>query len=173
MTSDAQRIMLFSLFSKLAIARGWIGQVQREIEREKLTRECLGLGSDADAEETPSWSALENAEIDLLKRRMIALREGDSLDAQLADVMARDDGERRRLIYRIEQDAKRAGFGDAYMNTIVRDMEDAGADWRALPLPALENLRDTVANRARRKAFARKSAALREAGAPAEADIPF
>jgi len=168
--SDAQRIMLFSLFAKLAKARAW-GPAQRELERERITRAAL-LPADHRSRitdhPTPSWSLCDNTDVDRLKRRLLAELEPDSLAAQIADAAAGEDGERRRLIHRIERDALRGSLRDAYLMSLCRDLYDR-TDWRALPLPELANLRDTVAARSRRKAKANRG----DAETRSTADQPF
>lgn len=165
MSTDAQRLMLFRLFGGAVKAQGWAGGIEREMARERVTRDALQLGERSDV---PSWTALTNSQVDRIKARLEALAAPDDIDAQIGDLAPGADGDRRRLVWTIERDARRAGFHDGYMTAIVRDMEDVSAGampWRELPLPALENLRDTIAGRSRRKIAARKKEA--SAGAPA------
>jgi hypothetical protein len=72
-----------------------------------------------------------------------------------------DTRARARLIWRIKFDAARAGLNDQYLLTISRDQTGLGC-WTELGLDQLENLRNTVQNRAKRKV-----------GAAAESNNPF
>lgn len=142
----AQRIMLFNLFSQLAKKHGW-GTAQREVERERITRATLGCEP---GDETPSWSSLTNRQVDKLKARM-QLEIQDDLDSALLDdaEQLRDAGDRKRLLYSIGQLILQLG-GIAYAEKICRDLYDT-ADIENLPTPKLANLRNTLANRARRR----------------------
>lgn len=158
-----QQHMLLGLFATLANARHWNG-TQREIERERITIALFG--------ERRSWSAakdeLDDRDIDRLKARLIALRDETNIPAQIDDANAADDGERRRLIHRIEHDLRRAQLGEGYVVTIARDQCDR-ADWRDLPIEQLTNLRDTLTQRVRRRRAARRA----PAPAPTRATAPF
>lgn len=157
--NDAQRIMLFRLFGNLANARTW-GVAERDLQREKITAELFGAPR--------SWSTFNNSDVDRMKARLTALANPDSIDAQIADGRAAHEGERKRLLHRIEEDMRRGGFNDSYVMTLCRDLYDTHR-WRELDLPRLENLRDTLANRARRK---RASLAKSAAGSTADSN-PF
>ncbi len=146
--SPAQRTMLFKLFSQLCGARKVAGVAGRDLFREKITLDLFGGPR--------SWSLFDNGDVDRMKMRLLALLDPDNLDAQMHDAAAAPDGERRRLVTRIESDMARAGFHEGYLRTIAVEMYDRG-DWRALDLAALENLRDTIAARTRRKVGSRKS----------------
>jgi hypothetical protein len=153
MTSQAQRIMLFSYFGHLANARRWTGTEQRT-ERNRITRELFG--------EVVSWGDLDNSQVDRLKARLIALRRPPHIAASHGDIdenadwAAAEDGERRRLVHRIESDLRKAALAEGYIRKIALDQCDRG-DWRDLPIGQLTNLRDTLAQRIWRRG--RKKAA--------------
>lgn len=141
-----QRDMLFGLFGKLAKQRAW-GPLQRDLQRDAVTVTLFGAAR--------SWSTFDDGAVDKMKRRLKALLHTDSIAAQIADANAEEEGERARLLHRIESDAAKAGLGEGYLRTISIDFYDR-AVWRALPIEQLENLRDTIAGRSRRKVAARK-----------------
>jgi hypothetical protein len=137
----AQRTMLFALFAQLAKAMAW-GPSQRELQRTQLTVDVFG--------EALSWSTFTPAHVDRMKRRLVACLRPDDIAAQMADTdEGADAAARERLIFAIERDAEAAGFADAYMAAVATDFYDR-ADWRALPIPQLTNLRRTIADRLRR-----------------------
>lgn len=61
-----------------------------------------------------------------------------------------EDGERRRLVWRIKSDAQKAGLAPAYIIECARDLHVLG-NWEDLDLESLTNLRDTIHNRAGKK----------------------
>lgn len=143
MTRD-QRNMLFTLFARLAKGCAATSVAERDRLRLEITEDLFG--------DYVSWSHFENTHVDRMKRRLMAMLNPNDVDAQMAD--SDEGGEaatRERLLHRIDADMRKAGFGDWYVRKIAVDLYDA-ADWRALPLDRLENLRNTIANRARRKA---------------------
>lgn len=144
--NEPQLTMLFALFSPLSKARGW-NNAERTAARNRITTDLFGRPR--------SWATLTNPEVDRLKARLRAIAQTEDLTAQMEDATAGGDGERRRLIHRIESDKAAAGFDWAYVKGLARDLYDR-SDWRELPLPQLKNLRDLVANRARRKALPRR-----------------
>lgn len=164
MTSPAQRQMLFGLLKKLASARGW-GSAQTNVERLTITEDLFGS--------LISWNDLDDSQIDRLKSRLQALARPPAIAAEhgdideAADSAATEDGERRRLVHRIEQDLRKADLKEGYIRKIALDQFDR-ADWRDLPIPKLTMLRDIIATRiwARRRK-ARAAAANGEGGQPA------
>jgi hypothetical protein len=137
----AQRTMLFSLFARLAKAMGW-GPSQRELQRAQLTADVFG--------EAMSWGEFGDEHVDRMKRRLVACLNPLDVAAQMADSEeGADAAARKRLIFAIERDAKAAGFADEYMAKVATDFYDR-ADWRALPIAHLKNVRMTIANRLRR-----------------------
>jgi len=61
-----------------------------------------------------------------------------------------EDGERRRLVWRIKDDAKKAGLSPAYIAECARDLHVLG-NWEDLDIDSLTNLMMTIHNRAGRK----------------------
>lgn len=66
-------------------------------------------------------------------------------------------GERRRLLWRIKQDLKRAGLDEHYVAQIATDMYGLGC-WSLLALDHLTNLRNTIHNRTAKSAPAPRPA---------------
>jgi len=64
---------------------------------------------------------------------------------------ASGDGERRRLIWRIKQDAKKANLEQAYLNKLAEDLTGL-ACWEELALDQLTNFRNAIHNRASHRA---------------------
>lgn len=58
-----------------------------------------------------------------------------------------EDGQRRRLVWRIKDDAKKAGLDAAYIAECARDLHVLG-NWQDLDLASLTNLMKTIHNRA-------------------------
>jgi hypothetical protein len=61
-----------------------------------------------------------------------------------------EDGERRRLVWRIKDDAKKAGLGPDYIIECARDLHVLG-NWTDLDIDSLTNLMKTIHNRAGQK----------------------
>lgn len=61
-----------------------------------------------------------------------------------------DDGERRRLVWRITEDAKKAGLNRDYIVHLARDLHVLG-NFEDLDLPSLQNLMRAIHNRAGKK----------------------
>jgi hypothetical protein len=77
----------------------------------------------------------------------------------LDQVPAPRDPERERLCYAIARDAKKGGLSDAYLARICGDRFDSSR-WRDLPLTQLEQLRNTIHNRASHKKAPKPEPAL-------------
>ena len=145
--------MLFRLFRAIPFAT----ESERQAARQRITTDLFGR--------IISWGALSNPQIDLLKKRLIAIANSADLTAQMEDATAAEDGERRRLLHRIACDQAAGGLHNDYVKGLCRDLYDR-SDWRELPIAQLRNLRDTVANRARRKTLPRRPAAAAPAAQP-------
>lgn len=130
------------MFSALAKKRVW-GPSARDVEREKITIAAFG--------KPKSWGTFNNRDVDLMKAHLQALLTPDSLTAQMATINAAEKGERRSLIWRCEQLMQRAGFAEAYTETLSVYAYDR-RDWRDLPLDQLTNIRVTLQARAGSKA---------------------
>ena len=96
----------------------------------------------------PSMRDFSNNDFARFKAQVLAdLAGGNSGGAGKAT----DDDIRRRLIWRIKYDASRAGLADEYIRSLAGDLTLLGDVWEDLDLPRLENLRNTINNRARVK----------------------
>lgn len=90
----------------------------------------------------PSMKDFTNRDLDLFLaccRRLL----GQPVTASTAG----DLGERKRLIWRIRQDAARAGLDDAYLNKLSTDLYGLGC-WDELCLADLTNFRNAIHDRA-------------------------
>ncbi|CAN5549121.1 hypothetical protein BH09VER1_BH09VER1_24900 [soil metagenome] len=85
-----------------------------------------------------------------------------------------EDGERRRLVWKIRDDAKRANLDDAYVAKLAGDLNGL-ACWDLLDLAALTNLRNTIHQRARAKMKPARKMILDpdKKFQPADSNIPF
>ena len=135
----AQRIMLFSLFAKVAKFRGWVGVTQRDLEREAITLEVFRAPR--------SWSTFNNSDVDIMKAHLNVLLNPDAMNPRIDEIDAEAKGERRRLVFKIEQVMRRNGFHEAYVRELCRSFYDT-AEWREFPLDRLTNIRDTLNSRA-------------------------
>ncbi len=68
--------------------------------------------------------------------------------APLRDQVDIRDRDRENALHTIRKDAARAGFDDAYLRAIARDLYDT-TDYDRLPQDQLENFRNIIHNRAR------------------------
>lgn len=73
-----------------------------------------------------------------------------SASAPLRDAIDIRDRDRENALHTIGRDAARAGLDTAYLRRICADIYGT-IDFERLPMPSLENLRNTIHNRARAK----------------------
>lgn len=138
--SERQRIFYFTLWNRVMVERGWyhLPAAEKDAKRRALH---LQAGCPASSKQ------FTNAHFDRFKAAALALAEGkNSAGEQRAD----DDGQRRRLVWRIKDDARKAGLDAAYITAIARDLHVLG-NWQDLDLPSLTNLRNTIHDRAGHK----------------------
>jgi hypothetical protein len=131
--TDAQRNMLFRMFSVACRLQGIVGSTAREIERENLTVKALGRPM--------SWTKFGDPEVDDVKGELLAIIKPVDLDAQLRQIQMR----RSRLLYAIER------LADApYIAKIARDKFGCD-DLTRLNQSRLNDLRITLIMRKRAK----------------------
>ncbi len=131
--TDAQRNMLFRMFSAACRLQGIAGSTAREIERENLTVKALGRPM--------SWTKFGDPEVDDVKAELLAIIKPADLDAQLRQIQMR----RGRLLYAIEH------LADApYIAKIARDKFGTD-DLTRLNQSRLNDLRITLIQRKRAK----------------------
>ena len=133
-TSNAQRIMLFSLFNRACQAANLTGTIARDQYREQLTIEALGS--------LVSWSDLTNAQVDKIKAELLAVVKPADLDAQLAQL----NQPRIRALHAINQTT--LARGGAYVAKIARDKFQTG-DPDLLTTGQLQHLAMTLNERSR------------------------
>lgn len=165
----AQRTMLFSLFARLARGRG---PAEREMLRAEITREVFhgerswstfgdhevdrmkaaltaklrapNLGAEMEAGAYRTHDAAQAAHVPAVqpgKQERAKPQPRTWASRYERETAADDPGTRRRMVYWI------GGLFDAgYIRTLVVDLDDT-ADWDALPIPRLMELKDTLKNR--------------------------
>ena len=138
MMSEKQRVFYFTLWNRVMVEQGWyhLPAAEKDSKRRALHAQA---GCPA------SSKAFTNGHFDRFKSACLALIEGKN-DPHTAD----EDGQRRRLVWRIKDDAKKAGLDPAYIAGIARDLAVLG-NWEDLDLPGLTNLRNTIHDRAGKK----------------------
>jgi hypothetical protein len=120
-------------------------------EREKLRKQWTAEALKVD--EAPSWTALKNEDVDLLKPYLRLLADPANEEKQAAYANAAEDGRRRRVVEKILENAKvirmlqwlvkrdrwllTAASINGYVESICKDQRASG-NWRELLLPFLE-----------------------------------
>lgn len=138
--TPAQKALYWRLWQRLCKARAWhtLPRQEQDAHRRALHQE---------AHCPPSSTDFKNRDFDRFLATITA-----HLNNQNAPGLPRHDtdGQTRRLVWRIRHDATRAGLDEAYIRKIARDLHVLG-NWEDLDLDSLENLRNTIHNRARKK----------------------
>lgn len=133
----------WNLWRDVCAAQGW--DPKDNARRHTLYIEAL----DHDA----SFNDLDNAALDKIFPVMQRLAGTELVASQVQlDEFERGDkpGERRRLIWRIEQTLAEPLMKDFDMARLCEDLFGT-SDWKIQPIPKLTNLRNTVVNRARER----------------------
>ena len=138
MMSEKQRVFYFTLWNRVMVEQGWYHLPAAE-------KDCKRRALHAQAGCPDSSKAFTNGHFDRFKSACLAIIEGKN-DPHTAD----EDGQRRRLVWRIKDDAKKAGLDAAYVVGIARDLAVLG-NWQDLDLAGLTNLRNTIHDRASSK----------------------
>jgi hypothetical protein len=100
--------------------------------------------------------------VDWMKSRLELELRPANLAAARKDVGEEQDeaGERKRLVFAIERDAKRGGLSENYIIDMLRVLQLRDTlHWRELPIEQLTSLRNAVHNRAHRKCAKAKGTA--------------
>jgi len=148
--SPKQNDFYFTLWNRVCVEQGWyhLSAAEKRSERMRLHLQagCKYVGGPKNGEPKSSKD-FTNADFDRYKaecQKLIAgLRHG-------GDPRVVDDGQRRRLVWRIKDDAKKAGLDAAYIAECARDLHVLG-NWQDLDLDSLTNLMKTIHNRAGKK----------------------
>lgn len=138
--SPKQTTFYFTLWNRVCVELGWYHLSSAEKDEK---RRALHVQAGCPA----SSKKFTNRDFDRFKSHALALLAGkNSGGTPRVD----DDGERRRLVWRIRKDAQMANLDDAYIASVARDLHVLG-NWQDLDLASLTNLRDTIHNRAGKK----------------------
>ena len=133
--SEKQRVFYFTLWNRVMVEKGWYHLPADE-------KDCKRRALHEQAGCPASSKAFTTGHFDRFKSACLALIEGKN-DPHTAD----EDGARRRLVWRIKADAKKAGLEAAYIVAVARDLAVLG-NWEDLDLPGLTTLMHTIHNRA-------------------------
>ena len=133
--SPKQTHFYFTLWNRVMVEQGWYHLPAAE-------KDCKRRALHVQAGCPESSKAFTNSHFDKFKSACLALIEGKN-DPHTAD----EEGQRRRLVWRIKDDAKKAGLDAAYIIAVARDLAVLG-NWQDLDLPGLTNLRNTIHDRA-------------------------
>ena len=133
--SPKQTHFYFTLWNRVMVEKGWyhLPTAEKDSKRRALH---------AQAGCPDSSKAFTNAHFDRFKAACLAVINGQN-DPHTAD----EDGARRRLVWRIKSDAKKAGLDAAYIVAVAQDLSVLG-NWEDLDIPGLTNLMHTIHNRA-------------------------
>jgi hypothetical protein len=138
--SPAQKTLYWRLWSRLSKTLGWH-------TLPSTTRDTLRRQLHTQAGCPPSSKDFNNRHLDRYITYTNALiHDHNDPGTPRTD----DDGHRRRLIWRIQTDATLANLDEAYIRHLARDLHVLG-NWQDLDLESLENLRNTIHNRATTK----------------------
>lgn len=135
-----QKSLYWRLWQQVATQFGWLNLPKDQLdEKRRALHRAAGCPD--------SSTNFGNAALDRYKGHCLALlAQRNSAGPDLLS----ENGERRRLIWRIRQDAKDAGLDEAYIVKVARDLHVLGC-WDELCLEELTNLRNTIHNRSRSK----------------------
>jgi hypothetical protein len=138
--SPKQHIYYFTLWNQVCSELGWyhLPAAEKDAKRYAL-HEQAGCPR--------SSRQFSNQHFNRFKTRCQALIAGKN-DGGETKVDA--DDARRRLIWRIKDDARKADLSAEYIAEVARDIHVLG-NWEDLDLASLTNLRDTIHNRAGKK----------------------
>lgn len=148
-------------------AQGW--EVSDEAKRREITEETTGQAT---------TSGLNNKQVDRLFRRLEWLADPGNFDAAYLDAnteIADELSAINRVTKRIENDAERAGFNEAYLAKAAEHKVRTHAvqTWRQLPYDELVNFAKTVTSRARGKRRASPVQGECTSGASGAPVMPF
>jgi hypothetical protein len=138
--SPKQTTFYFTLWNRVMVEQGWyhLASAEKDEKRRALHTQAGCPASSKD---------FTNLHFDRFKSACMVILTGKK-DGGLPRVD--DDGQRRRLVWRIKDDAKKAGLAPEYIVGLARDLAVLG-NWEDLDLAGLTNLRNTIHNRAGRK----------------------
>ena len=135
--SPKQQVYYFTLWNKVMVHEGWhkLSAARKDEERYKIHAEVGCPDSSKD---------FTNQHFNRFKARCEAILAGKN-DGGTQIVDEKDAV--RRLVWRIKDDAKKAGLSPEYIIDVARDIHVLG-NWEDLDLESLTNLMRTIHNRA-------------------------
>ncbi|MEI6034493.1 MAG: hypothetical protein WCS65_09465 [Verrucomicrobiae bacterium] len=135
--SPKQTVYYFTLWNNVMVEMGWhhLPAAEKNAKRYALHKQA-GC--------PPSSKGFSNQHFNRFKTRCEAIIAGKN-DGGMDKVDA--DDARRRLVWRIKDDAKKAGLSPEYIKEVARDLHVLG-NWEDLDLDSLKNLMLTIHNRA-------------------------
>jgi hypothetical protein len=138
--SPKQTTFYFTLWNRVMVEQGWyhLTAAEKDCKRRALHKQAGCPASSKD---------FTNQHFNRFKNECEALIAGrNSGGVEKSDA----DDARRRLIWRIKEDARKAQLDEAYIVAVSRDLHVLG-NWEDLDLKSLTNLRNTIHNRATKK----------------------
>lgn len=141
--SPKQSHFYFSLWNRVMVEQGWyhLPTAEKDSKRRALHVQAGCKKADGTAKSSKDFT---NADFDLYKAECMRQISGQRSGGE---PRVADDGARRRLVWRIKSDAKKAGLDAAYIVSVARDLAVLG-NWEDLDIPSLTNLMHTIHNRA-------------------------
>jgi len=144
MMSEKQRVFYFTLWNRVMVEKGWYHRPADEKRAKRLALHMQAGCIDPETRDPKSSKAFSNSDFNRFKTHCEALLAGrNSPGPGKADA----DDARRRLVWRIKSDARKAGLDAAYIVAVARDLAVLG-NWEDLDIPGLTNLMHTIHNRA-------------------------
>lgn len=142
-----QTYYYFTLWNRVMVEMGWYhdSAKEKDLRRRALHVQAGCTLADGTAKSSKSFS---NADFDRFITAANALLAHKNTGGQ---TKVDDDGARRRLVWRIKDDAKKAGLAPDYIIECARDLHVLGTCWEDLDLDSLTNLRNTIHDRASKK----------------------
>lgn len=135
--SPKQTTFYFTLWNRVMVEQGWyhLPAAEKDSKRRALHLQAGCPESSKD---------FTNQHFNRFKTACEALIRGkNSAGKEKADA----DDERRRLVWRIKDDARKTGLAADYIYQVAKDLHVLG-NWEDLDLDSLTNLRNTIHNRA-------------------------
>lgn len=136
--SPKQKTYYFTLWNRVMVQKNWhkLSTKERDQERYKIH---------AKAGCPQSSLKFTNLHFNRFKSACEALLAGKNTGG---NGKVDDDDARRRLVWRIKDDARKAGLAPEYIIECARDLHVLGTCWEDLDLDSLTNLMQTIHNRA-------------------------
>jgi hypothetical protein len=144
--SPKQTHFYFTLWNRVCVENGWyhLGTTEKNARRHALHIQARCTKPDGSSKSSRHFTNQDFDRFKALCLHLLGDKKSGGTDKE------EDDGLRRRLVWRIKDDARKAGLEAAYIIEVARDLNVLG-NWEDLSTPDLENLRNTIHNRAGKK----------------------